>query len=221
MVAEKEQIDAVMEAVTYAFNNLLLCAVKTKKPAAPPTHERLLSYLAQYVAWALDVFRDHVALADLLGGSSDFTTAMITNCKPASTPPWIQTQVSAESVALKDLVISNDVETHILSRRCGSCGYTGVMSIECGGGCNSLDTDIGSQITVNGALLGAIGEDRLTGTQTDFTHTCKWCKRALKYKSRPRHLHSNNRQAFGASFGLVGPREPSLYCRKCNIRMDS
>lgn len=73
---------AVMKAVTYAFNNLEL---STK--AAPRKQERLLSYLAQYVAWALDVFRDNDMLQDLLGSSLDFSKAMVTRCNAASTPP--------------------------------------------------------------------------------------------------------------------------------------
>ncbi|KAF8460017.1 hypothetical protein BDZ91DRAFT_635347, partial [Kalaharituber pfeilii] len=76
MVVLKVDVAALMEAVTYAYDNL-------------PYSTRLLEYFAQYTSWAIDVFRTNKEFQALLVSCPDFAKALVTNSRGAAAPPWL------------------------------------------------------------------------------------------------------------------------------------
>ena len=64
--------------------------------------------------------------------------------------------------------------------------------------CRRYDYEVELPIVVGGKIIGEVGAHRLSGKNTDFYYTCKWCNREEHYGS----VHLNN------SYHLV--------CRKCN-----
>ncbi|KAF8464274.1 hypothetical protein BDZ91DRAFT_640381, partial [Kalaharituber pfeilii] len=74
MIAAETDVAALMEAVTYAYDNL-------------PYSTKLLEYFAQYISWALDVFRTNKEFQALLVNSTDFVKALVANSRGAAAPP--------------------------------------------------------------------------------------------------------------------------------------
>ena len=97
MVAENSDIDAVIEAVTYAFRRLPL-SVQTGwcSPKNANSRERLLVYMAQYMAWARDSFQKHDEFYNLLESCHDFAVALVVNSRAASVPPWSETDSTSK-----------------------------------------------------------------------------------------------------------------------------
>ena len=84
---DNEQATEVMTAITYAFDNLLYSSGPSKEIDKGPT-EKLLSYLALYTSWALDVVRENDVFLASLGNSPDFARAVCLSSKAAEAPPW-------------------------------------------------------------------------------------------------------------------------------------
>ncbi|KAF8459931.1 hypothetical protein BDZ91DRAFT_685127 [Kalaharituber pfeilii] len=198
MVAATDDVEAVMTAVSYAFGNLPFSSFSSSSITAPT--ERLLKYFAQYTSWALDVFRAKPEFCSLLEHSSDFAKALVTNSRSAATPPWISTIIEAGGGSKGTFSIKStciDDKTHILSRRCTYCNYSGVMDILCPP-CGRYDREIGYSVQVNGSTLGILGEERISGTKTSFTYKCKWCQVSTTYAGSGSYVYTSY-----------------IYCRKC------
>ena len=200
MVAEKVDMDAVMEAVTYAFGHLTLSAQKAQcSPDNLDTKEKLLVYMARYMAWAVDSFQKNELFLNLLEDCPDFAVALVFSSRSASAPPW-SAKTSDESF---------DSTTHILSRSCSNCSYKGVMYIYCTG-CKHYDSEVGLQV---GSAAVADGGQRLSGTKEDFTYTCKWCK----HKQICNSTSASFTDPVSNSSYTAASNLNSLVCRRCNM----
>jgi len=220
MVKSRVGILAMTEAVIYAYENLPLCRGKTKSsstmstdtdttPIAPT--ERLLNYLAQYIAWALDIFRYNDEFMRLIADNPDFTEALIASCRPASIPPWILDAASASSsdVSTTEMITFESTnKKNVLHRRCGACAYTGIMQIKCLS-CNHVDSEIGLDLKCRESSLFTVGKSRLSGSKQSFRYTCKWCNVSNTYDGTNRSFSYN-----GTSY-TRGSSEGYLWCRKC------
>ena len=90
-VAKESDIDAVMEAVTYAFEKLPLSVQKGRcSPENLNSREKLLVYMARYIAWARDSFQKNDSFLGLLEDCPDFAVASVFSSRTASAPPWKQ-----------------------------------------------------------------------------------------------------------------------------------
>ncbi|RPB23927.1 hypothetical protein L211DRAFT_785969, partial [Terfezia boudieri ATCC MYA-4762] len=209
MVAEHTDLVAIVAAVKYAYENLLTNVSSSGAPL-----ERLLRYFIQYISWALDAFRSNDEFKKLLAGNSDFAEALVVSCNPALTPPWIIVDGSNSEAASKDtekiMFTTSTDSNHILYRKC-SCGYTGVMGVQCAS-CTRFDDQVGTKVEFHGTLLGTFGVSRITGTQTNFQYTCKWCQVTELYNTSAR-VYYTNRGNYTAQSCLG-----SLWCPKCHSR---
>ena len=196
MVADKSDVDAIVEAIAYAYDNLPL----SQGPLSLDSfnvEEKLLVYMAQYAAWARDSLRMNAVFVNLLRDCPEFAIALLFSSTAASIPPWVAEKIDTGESS--KWTLSHDSTSHILSRSCGDCGYRGVMAVCCKS-CNRYDYEVELQIVVGGRTIGEVGAHRLSGKNTDFNYTCKWCNREQHYNS----LHLNN--------------SDYLVCRKCNKR---
>ena len=92
MVADKSDMDAVMEAVTYAFGHLTLSVQKGPfSPDSLNSKEKLLVYMVRYMAWARDSFQKNEAFLHLLEECPEFAIALVFTSRSASAPPWSET----------------------------------------------------------------------------------------------------------------------------------
>ncbi|KAF8459929.1 hypothetical protein BDZ91DRAFT_740614 [Kalaharituber pfeilii] len=200
MVAATDDVEAVMNAVSYAFGNLPFSSFSSSSITAPT--ERLLKYFAQYTSWALDVFRAKAEFCSLLEHSPDFAKALVTNSRSAASPPWISAIIESGTGGNGTVNVSavSVDKTHPLSRVCtnSGCNYSGVMYIKCPG-CSKMDHEVGYSIQINGNTLGILGEDRVSGSRTSYTYKCKWCQVSNTFNS-----------------GVWGHHN-WLYCRKCGV----
>ncbi|RPB23930.1 hypothetical protein L211DRAFT_825127 [Terfezia boudieri ATCC MYA-4762] len=166
MVAKRTDLVAMVTAVTYAYDNLL---VHSGKPSVSgSTLERLLQYFTQYISWALDAFRSNDGFKKLLVSNSDFAEALVVSCSPARAPPWIMDIIKGASKATsknsETIILTTSTDNnHILYRKC-SCGYTGVMGVQCAS-CARFDDQVGTDVECYGKLLGTFGAGRISGTQ--------------------------------------------------------
>lgn len=210
MVAEESDVEAVMEAVTYAFGHLALSVQKGRcSPENLHSKERLLVYMARYMAWARDSFQKDDAFLGLLEDSSEFAVAMVFSSRAASGAPWSEIVDDDAGSGTSKSVVTSTSATHILSRNCSNCGFRGVMCIYCTS-CGMYDVEVGLQIGSSSATEGA---QRLTGSKTAFTYTCKWCQykqtcnSSYQYFSDPRAGGSYQNYSYNNT----------LFCRKCNM----
>lgn len=220
MVKDRAGILAMTEAVTYAYENLPLRRGKIKSsvttgtgtdtaPIAPT--ERLLNYLAQYIAWALDIFRYNDEFMRLIADNPDFADAVIGSCRPAAIPPWIldAVSVSGSDVSTTEMITFHTTnKDHVLHRKCGACAYTGVMQIKCLS-CNYLDSEIGLDLKCHESHLFTVGKSRLSGTKQNFRYTCKWCKVCNTYDGTNKSFAYNNTTYTRNSY------DGYLWCRRC------
>ncbi|KAF8465072.1 hypothetical protein BDZ91DRAFT_640047, partial [Kalaharituber pfeilii] len=86
MITAETDVVALMEAVTYAYDNLPYSTVPLPADASV-SPEKLLEYFSQYISWALDVFRTNKQFQALLVNSTDFVKALVTNSRGAAAPP--------------------------------------------------------------------------------------------------------------------------------------
>jgi len=208
-VTERADLLATLAAVTYAYDNLL--AHSGSLGDSGPAPERLLRYFAQYIAWALEIFRYNDEFIKLLASNSDFAEALVVCCSPALVPPWITDVITrasksgaaseeSEKITLDTVTDSN----HLLYRNC-SCGYKGVMGIMCAA-CNGFDDQVGTSVQFHKSPLGTVGAGRISGTATDLKYTCRWCQTSNTYGTQ----------------NFPGYSCPSwkgcLWCRKCHAR---
>ena len=92
MVADKSDMDAVMEAITYAFGHLTLSVQKGLfSPDSLNSKEKLLVYMVRYMAWARDSFQNNEAFLYLLEEYPEFAIALVFTSRSASAPPWSET----------------------------------------------------------------------------------------------------------------------------------
>lgn len=212
MVAERTDLVAMVTAVTYAFDNLL---VHSGSPSdSGSTLERLLQYFTQYFSWALDAFRSNDEFKKLLTSNSDFAEALVVNCSPTLTPPWVMTVISNSRAAgsgSSEVTLVTTDSNHALYRQC-TCGYTGVMGVQCAS-CSRCDGQVGTDIQFYGSLLGTVGASRISGTKTNFQYTCRWCQVTGTYSTgigsfyRPDYGSYNCQSCLGY-----------LWCPKCLCR---
>ena len=213
MLKSRVYMIAMTEAVSYAYENLPVCRGTAKSgsttskdngtdPIAPT--ERLLNYLTQYIAWALDTFRYNDEFMRLIGDNPDFADALIASCRPASIPPWVLDAASDVEVITFDPTNRD----HVLHRKCGACAFTGVMQIKCLS-CNAVDSEIGLDLKCHESHLFTVGKSRLSGTKENFRYTCKWCKDTNTYDTTNRSFGYNGKSYTRASY------EGYLWCRKC------
>ena len=188
MVAGKSDVDAVVEAVAYAHDKLPLSLDNLN------VKEKLLVYMARYAAWARASLRINAVFVNMLRDCPEFAIALLFSSTAASTPPWGAEQINIDPGKSSKCTLSHDSTSHILSRSCGDCGYRGVMAIWCKE-CRRYDYEVELPIVVGGKIIGKVGAHRLSGKNTDFYYTCKWCNREEHYGS----VHSYY-----------------LVCRKCN-----
>ena len=187
MVANKSDIDAVMEAVTYAFGHLTLSVQKGLfSPDSLNSGEKLLVYMVRYIAWARDLFQTNEAFTHLLEESPEFAIALVYTSRSASAPPWSNSETAYDSTS------------HILSRFCGNCTYRGIMYMYCPN-CRHYDTEVAAK--------------RLSGNKLEFTYTCKWCShkqncnQSFQYFTEP-HTSMQYRRSSNMN---------TLVCRRCNM----
>ena len=210
MVADKPDVDAVMEAIAYAYDKLPL----SHGPLSLHNlnlKERLLVYMARYTAWARDSLQTNKTLMNLLGDCPEFAVALLFSSRTASTPPWIAEQIDSATADSSKWAVSHDSTSHILSRSCRGCSYKGIMAIWCTS-CKKYDHEVGSQIVICGTTVGELGTDRLSGTKSIFTYTCKWCG----YKQTCNNISGYYSEPItGGGYNCV-TSNGSLVCRKCN-----
>ena len=211
MVADKHDVDAVMEAVAYAFDKLPL-SVKQGPCCLDDLNvkEKLLVYMARYVAWARDSLRMSETFVDLLRDCPEFAVGLLFNSRSASTPPWIAEQIDSVTKDSSLWALSHDSTSHILSRFCGDCGYKGVMGIWCND-CKQYDYEVGAQIVVSGTTVGEMGAHRLSGKKDEFTYTCKWC--GLEQRCNHGSQYFNPPMIGGRYYSISNMG--LLVCRKC------
>ena len=211
MVADKSDVDAVMEAVAYAFDKLPFSVQQACSLGNLNVKERLLVYMAQYTAWARDSLRMNETFVNLLGDCPEFAVALLFGSITAPVPPWIAEPIDTGNENSSGWTLSHDSKSHILSRSCGTCKFQGVMSIWCTG-CKKYDYEVGSQIVVGGTNVGEVGSHRVSGNQRVFTYTCKWCGHEQSCNQNSQYVNDpvTDRQYYCVS--NVG----SLVCRKCN-----
>ncbi|KAF8458289.1 hypothetical protein BGX38DRAFT_1125691 [Terfezia claveryi] len=213
MVAERTDLVAMVTAVTYAYDNLL---VHSGRPSdSGSTLERLLRYFTQYISWALDAFRTNDEFKKLLASNSDFAEALVVSCSPALTPPWIMDVTTGASKATskqsEQIILTASTDSnHILYRKC-SCGYKGVMGVQCAS-CRRLDDQVGTD-ELYGRLLGTLGAGRISGTQKNFQYTCRWCQVINTYNTSNKSFSCSTYGNFSAQSCLG-----SLWCPKCHLR---
>lgn len=213
MVADKGDVDAVMEAVAYAYDKLPLPV--QQQPISLDSlnvKEKLLVYMARYTAWARDSLRMNKTFIDLLGDCPEFAVALLFSSRAAPVPPWIADPASSAPGDSSKWVVSHDSTSHILSRCCGSCGFKGVMGIWCTS-CLRYDFEVGSQIVAGDAAIAEVGANRLSGTSSIFTYTCKWCGHKQTCNHGQQYF---NDPIVGGGYHCAS-NKGSLVCRKCNI----
>ena len=200
MVADGSDVDAVMAAVVYAFRNLPLSVQNVWcSRNYLDSKEKLLVYMARYIAWARDSFQENVMFLELLEACPDFAVALVVSSGASLVAPW--------SDPGTERLISYTSTTHILSRLCGSCSYQGVMAIFCIH-CHKYDYEVGGKV----GTAAVQGTERLLGHQTDFRYNCKWCRRKQHCNSELEHFTYpwTGKKCFEKSY--MNP----LVCRKCN-----
>ncbi|KAF8418880.1 hypothetical protein EV426DRAFT_539193, partial [Tirmania nivea] len=171
MVAERADLVSIVTAVTYAYDNLL---AHSGSPSSTP--ERLLRYFTQYISWALDSFRSNDEFFTLLASNSEFAEALVVNCSPALTPPWVMDMIAgaskskSASTETEKIVLDATDSSHVLYNEC-TCGYRGVMGIQCSS-CENFDDHVGMNVEFHGSLLGTVGASRISGTRTNYNYTC-------------------------------------------------
>ncbi|KAF8459941.1 hypothetical protein BDZ91DRAFT_740635 [Kalaharituber pfeilii] len=186
----------LLAATKFAFENLppdphtttssrfRIDSVRTPAAAAASgNEENLLEFLAGYATWALDSLRADPEFCDFVEESAEFARALICGAKPADTPPW--TGGGGKQ--------SSGVHS-ILNRRCtyNTCGgYIACAYVRCSS-CSRNDYEVGTEVVMGGKKTW-IGSERVRGTRTSYSYTCKWCG------------HTANHSAHSY-----------LYCRKCN-----
>ena len=207
----------MIEAVAYAYDNLL--AHSESPNSSGPTSERLLQYFAQYISWALDVFRSIDGFIKLLTSNSDFAAALIVSCSPALMPPWVMDLITgapksgAAGTESEKIILDTTDSKHILYRKC-SCGYQGVMGIQCRS-CNMFDGQVGTSVEFYGSLLGSVGASRISGEQTNFQYTCKSCQKSGTYNTDTHSFYNNlNKRNHLSAQMCLG----YLWCPKCHSR---
>lgn len=207
-VTDKGDVDAVMEAVAYAYDKLPL-SVQQGPFSLNNLHvkERLLVYMARYAAWARDSLHRSETFINLLVDCPEFAVALIFGSIAAPVPPWVIQTGSPTKGSL-----SHDSTSHILSRSCGDYGYKGIMCIWCTR-CKKYDTEVGSQIVISGTTIGEVEAHRLSGSSSAFTYMCKWCGKGQRCNQ---NLQYFNDPTTGKQH-LCNSNEGSLVCRKCHI----
>ena len=93
---------AITNTVSYAFDNLPFRGGDTtgststgsnQGPAVPTTSttdlEPLLKFLAHYISWSLEIFKNMDGFLKLLSDHPDLLKVVLFSCKPASSPPWV------------------------------------------------------------------------------------------------------------------------------------
>ena len=206
MVADKPDVDAVMEAIAYAYDKLPL----SHGPLSLHNlnvKERLLGYMAQYLAWARDSLQTNKKFIDMLGDYPELAVALLFSSRTASTPPWIAGQIDNAIGGSSQWAISYESTSHILSRSCRKCNYKGIMGTWCTS-CKKCDYEVGLQIVVGDMIVGEVGADRLSGNQRVFTHICKWCKHEQSY--------DDNYKYYPENISRCQSNLGSLVCRKCS-----
>ena len=214
MVVDTSEADAVMEAVAYAFDKLPISVEQACSLPSLNAKEKLLVYMARYTAWARNSLQMNKTFVNLLGDCPEFAVALLFSSITAPAPPWVIEPVKTASRVPSRWAVSHDSTSHILSRSCGSCDYKGVMSIRCTR-CFKYDSDVGLQVVVDGTTVAEVGADRLSGNNSVFTYTCKWCGY--------RQFCNHNRQLFNFSDLVLGETNHCssnmgpLVCRKCSV----
>ena len=211
MVADKSDVDSVMEAVAYAYDKLPFSVQQACSLGNLNVKEKLLVYMAQYTAWARDSLRMSETFVNLLGDCPEFAVALLFGSITAPVPPWVAQLSSETTKGSAKGSLSYDSPSHILSRSCGSCNYKGVMGIWCTS-CKKFDVEVGAQIVFGSTIIGEVGEHRLSGSKTDFTYTCKWCGYKQTCNSTNQYFTDpiTGQQCYCLS------HRGSLVCRKCN-----
>ncbi|KAF8465024.1 hypothetical protein BDZ91DRAFT_763775 [Kalaharituber pfeilii] len=149
MITESADIEALLSAITFAFDSLPFSTVnRTPSSNIVAPSEKLLKYFAQYASWSLDVLREKTEFGALLLHCADFARALVTLSRGTATPPWSTSlnednEKTATSKSLQFSTVKNS--NHPLCRYCDNCKYKGVASIKCPG-CNYMDTEIGVQV---------------------------------------------------------------------------
>ncbi|KAF8465756.1 hypothetical protein BDZ91DRAFT_849226 [Kalaharituber pfeilii] len=210
-VANARDVSSLMEVVTFAFDNLPYTTVLSGDSARSET---LLEHFAQYVAWALDVIKKSKEFKELLVHCPDFATAVLNNSRCAVLPPWLRSVTPGTMDMGSDeiQICSQPNTTHILSRSC-VCGYNGVMSIRCRS-CNKVDHEIGTTVKIMDTEIWIIGNDRVSGTPTNYVYTCKWCKAKNGYDTACHNFY--DARYFGGSSASRISHTGYLSCRSCN-----
>ena len=198
----ESDVDAVMGSVTYAFRNLPFSVSAQKVHCSPnylDSKEKLLVYMARYIAWARDAFQTNVAFLDLLAECPEFAVALVVSSRATLAAPW--SEPGTENL------ISYESTTHILSRLCTNCFFQGVMYICCTF-CRRYDFEVGLQV----GMTAVQGTERLSGKKECFIYTCKWCRRQNKCSTDTETFNHpcTGQICFGKS--NMNP----LVCRKCN-----
>ncbi|KAF8455435.1 hypothetical protein BDZ91DRAFT_701911 [Kalaharituber pfeilii] len=97
-IKEAADIEALLSAVTYAFDNLPCSTTSScdSIQAFIPS-EKLLKYFAQYSAWILEALKDKKEFSTLLLSCADFVRAVLSISRAAPSPPWTGTQAGSHS----------------------------------------------------------------------------------------------------------------------------
>lgn len=200
MVDDASEVDAVMVAAAFAFLNLPL-SVRNVSCSRNylDSKEKLLVYMARYIAWARDSFQQNVMFLELLEACPGFAVALAVSSGASLVAPWSEPGT--------ERLVSYTSTTHILSRYCGTCSYQGVMSIFCIH-CRKYDCEVGGQV----GTAAVQGTERLSGDQTDFEYTCKWCQRVQHCNGE--HQTFSHPLTGKKCWGLLYMN--TLVCRKCN-----
>ncbi|KAF8455436.1 hypothetical protein BDZ91DRAFT_746564 [Kalaharituber pfeilii] len=86
---EAANIEALLSAITYAFDNLPSCTANSSDGIQAVPSDRLLKYFAQYSAWLLNVLKDKKEFCKLLLSCTDFARAVLFVSRAAAAPPWV------------------------------------------------------------------------------------------------------------------------------------
>ncbi|KAF8445448.1 hypothetical protein BDZ91DRAFT_814660 [Kalaharituber pfeilii] len=87
-IKEAADIEALLAAITYAFDNLPCSTASSSDSIQAMPSEKLLTYFVQYSAWLLDVLKDRKEFSTLLLYCADFARAVLLVSRAAPAPPW-------------------------------------------------------------------------------------------------------------------------------------
>ena len=209
----ENQAIALISAATYACKKLLLSTTSITSstsnpdlgPGVAPIMEPLLKFFAQYISWALRLFKDNEGLLKLLSNHPNLLQVVLSSCRPAIHPPWlISKSTSSQSVYLSDDKIPlserlrrSDNPDHVLYRKCTNCDYSGLVGIQCPvPDCRRYDWDFGLRIS------------KQSGT---FSSQCCWCHATIT-------INTDSSMSFEQTNGhqLSSTEVSSYRCSKCS-----